>query len=67
MSEIEERWAKGFVHGIASILALGPPSESPEEYEEEVKKIEKIALEKGSKVYDYAKRWRKRLLEVLRS
>jgi hypothetical protein len=46
-------------------LASGPPEESPEEYKKEVEAIEKIALEHGSKVYEYASKWRKRLLEVL--
>ncbi|MFQ6055182.1 MAG: hypothetical protein ACE5KE_00315 [Methanosarcinales archaeon] len=63
---IEERWARGWIKGIARILATGPPEEAPEEFAREVAEIEKIALEKGAKVYDIAKRWRKRLLEVLR-
>jgi hypothetical protein len=66
ITPIEERWARGWVKGIASIMASGPPEESPEEYKREVEAIEKIALEDGAKVYDYAKRWRKRLLEVLK-
>ena len=67
LKPIEERWARGWIHGLASILALGPPGESPEEYKKEVETIEKIALEPGSRVYEFAKRWRKRLLEVLTS
>lgn len=65
LKPIEERWAKSFIEGIASLLAMGPPEESPEEYREEVEKIKKIALEKGSKIYELAKKWRRRLLEVL--
>jgi hypothetical protein len=65
VSPVQERWARGWVKGIASVLASGPPEESPEEYKKEVEAIEKIALEPGSKVYEYASRWRKRLLEVL--
>jgi len=67
ITPIEERWARGWVEGLAKILASGPPEESPEEYREEVETIKRIALEKGSAVYDYAKRWRKRLLEILAS
>lgn len=63
---IEEAWARGWIKGIAGILATGPPEEPPEEYRKEVEAIEKIALEPGAKVYEYAKRWRKRLLEVLK-
>jgi len=66
LTPIEEQWARGWIEGIASLLASGPPGESPEEYRKEVETIKKIALEPGSKVYEYAKRWRKRLLEVLK-
>lgn len=63
---IGEKWARKWVEGIAEIMASGPPEESPEEYRKEVEAIKKVALEKGSVVYDFAKRWRERLLEVLR-
>lgn len=65
LTEAEKRWAEKWIEGLARVLAFGPPKESPEEYAKEVEAIKKIALEKGALAYEYAKRWRKRLLEVL--
>lgn len=62
----EEKWAKGFVSKMADVLAAGGVDETPEEFKKEKEAIEKIALEKGSKVYEYAHKWRSRLLEALR-
>lgn len=66
VTPIEERWARGWVRGVAEIMARGPPTERPEEYEKEIEEIKKIGLEKGSVVYDYARKWRRRLLEVIK-
>jgi len=66
LTKAEERWARAWVQGLAELLAKGGVDESPEEYMKEVETIKKIALEKGSVVYDYAKKWRKKLLEMLR-
>ena len=65
LTPAEERWAKHYIHAIASLLASGPPSESPEETKKEIEEIEKIALEPGSEIYEKAKKWRRRLIEVL--
>lgn len=65
VTPVEERWARGWVRGISRLLALGPPEERPEEYKKEIEAIEKIALEPGSEVYKKARKWRKRLLEII--
>jgi len=65
LTPAEEAWARGWVRGVARLLALGPPGEPKEVTEEQIKKIEEIALQPGSAVYEKAKKWRKRLIEVL--
>lgn len=66
LTPAEESWARGYVRGVARLLAMGPPAESPEEFMREVERIERVALEPGAQVFDTARRWRARLLEVLR-
>ena len=65
ITKAEEKWARGWVRGIASVLAAGGVYKTPEEFKKEVETIEKIALEDGEKVYGYASKWRERLLEAL--
>lgn len=65
VTKAEEKWAREWVESVASILAMGPPTESPEEYERQVEQIKKIALEPGSKIYEMAQRWRKKLIEAI--
>jgi len=61
---IEEKWVRNWVRGIASKLAEGGDV-SREEFEREESEIEKIALEKGSKVYEIPKIWKRRLFEKI--
>jgi len=64
LTPAEIAWARGWVRGVARLLAIGPPGEKPEITEEQIKKIEQIALEPGSAVYEKARKWRKRMIEV---
>ena len=62
LTELEERFARRYVEGIARKLAKGGDL-TPEEYEKEVETIKKIALEPGAEVFQIAKTWKRRLLE----
>jgi len=63
-TELEKRWAQGWVKGLAKVLAEGPPGESPILTEEQRKEIERIALQPGSEVYQLAKRWYNKMREI---
>ena len=64
LTEAEINWARKWVLGIASVLAKGPPDEPPEVTEKEIETIKNIALEEGAAVYDFARTWRKKMIEV---
>ena len=64
LTPAEEKWARNWVSAIAELMASGPPSESPEEHAKEVEKIKKVALEPGSAVYEKARKWRRRMIEI---
>lgn len=64
LTPIEERWAKGWVHGLARVLATPPPGEPPEVTRAHVEEIERIA-ESGPEAREFAHRWREHLLKAL--
>jgi len=61
---IEEEWARGWIGGLAKVLAQVPPGEDRIATQQRTQELMKIA-EESPKVVEYAKRWRERLLEAI--
>jgi hypothetical protein len=64
LSQSEEEWARGWVEGISKILAYTPPEEDMVETKKKAEKIIETAIQ-SPRVVDYAKTWRRRLLEAI--
>jgi len=60
----EEEWARGWIQGVARVLAEMPPGEDNIAQAQRTQQIMAIA-EHSPEVVEYAKRWRTRLLEAL--
>jgi hypothetical protein len=65
LSEAERDWAIGWVTGVAEMLSKGPPDETVEKFNQQVKTIMDIGLEPGAYAYQKAREWKKRLMEVM--